>query len=109
MPPRSWSDKRERQYEHIKEGLEQRGEARGASPRRSRHATVNKERAPAPARRSTSEARVTASRSSRPDDELGRHRRGGLPLPSPPMRHTNAGSAKVQHHDVRKRARPSPA
>ena len=24
MPQRAWSDKRERQYEHIKEGLEQR-------------------------------------------------------------------------------------
>ena len=30
--PRAWSDKRERQYEHIKEGLEDRGRlARPAS------------------------------------------------------------------------------
>ena len=25
MPQSAWSDKRERQYEHIKEGLEERG------------------------------------------------------------------------------------
>jgi plasmid stabilization system protein ParE len=25
MPRQAWSDKRERQYEHIKEGLEERG------------------------------------------------------------------------------------
>ncbi|MBA2564393.1 MAG: plasmid stabilization protein, partial [Gemmatimonadetes bacterium] len=25
MPPKAWSSKRERQYEHIKESLEQRG------------------------------------------------------------------------------------
>ena len=27
MPQASWSDKRERQYEHIKDGLEERGRA----------------------------------------------------------------------------------
>ena len=27
MPQRAWSDKRERQYDHIKEGLEERGES----------------------------------------------------------------------------------
>ncbi len=26
MPPRAWSAKRERQYEHIKDGLRERGE-----------------------------------------------------------------------------------
>jgi hypothetical protein len=26
MPQRAWSDKRERQYDHIKEGLQKRGE-----------------------------------------------------------------------------------
>lgn len=42
--PRAWSAKRERQYEHIKEGLEDRGrptrEAKSIAAR-----TVNKERA----------------------------------------------------------------
>jgi hypothetical protein len=27
MPQQSWSNKRERQYEHIKEGLEERGDS----------------------------------------------------------------------------------
>ena len=27
MPQEAWSQKRERQYEHIKEGLEQRGDS----------------------------------------------------------------------------------
>ena len=44
MPRDSWSDKRERQYEHIKEGLEDHGrpedEAASIAAR-----TVNKERA----------------------------------------------------------------
>jgi len=44
MPVNAWSPKRERQYEHIKEGLEQRGtsddEAEEIAAR-----TVNKERA----------------------------------------------------------------
>jgi plasmid stabilization system protein ParE len=42
MPQQAWSDKRERQYEHIKEGLEDRG-----NPRAKEIAarTVNKERA----------------------------------------------------------------
>lgn len=42
--PRAWSAKRERQYEHIKDGLESRG--RSASTAKSIAArTVNKERA----------------------------------------------------------------
>ena len=68
MPREAWSDKRERQYEHIKEGLEERGrpehEAEEIAAR-----TVNKERARA------GEARE-ASRSSIEDISSGR--RGGL-------------------------------
>jgi hypothetical protein len=42
--PRSWSDKRERQYEHIKDSYEDRGvKADEAEERAAR--TVNKERA----------------------------------------------------------------
>ena len=36
MPQQAWNDKRERQYEHIKEGLEDRGrdeDIRRRSPR----------------------------------------------------------------------------
>src|SRR5215470_3096797 len=68
MPPRAWSDKRERQYEHIKEGLEQRGETEDTAEEIAAR-TVNKERARA------GEAK-TASRSS--TDDISSGRRGGL-------------------------------
>ena len=44
MPRRAWSDKRERQYEHIKEGLQGRGAAEGRATEIAAR-TVNKERA----------------------------------------------------------------
>ncbi len=44
MPERAWSDKRERQYEHIKEGLVQRGRAEDTAEEIAAR-TVNKERA----------------------------------------------------------------
>jgi hypothetical protein len=68
MPQKAWSNKRERQYEHIKESAKERG----ASTKRAKQiaaATVNKERA------RKGEAR-TASRSSVEDISSGR--RGGL-------------------------------
>ena len=68
MPQEAWSDKRERQYEHIKESAKERG----ASTDRAQEIaarTVNKERARA------GEARQS-SRSSREDISSGR--RGGL-------------------------------
>jgi hypothetical protein len=68
MPQAAWSAKRERQYEHIKEGLEDRGRpARVAKEIASR--TVNKERA------RSGESRQ-ASRTSTEDISSGR--RGGL-------------------------------
>jgi plasmid stabilization system protein ParE len=68
MPPRAWSDKRERQYEHIKEGLEERGESEDKAEEIAAR-TVNKERARA------GEA-ATASRTSL--DDISSGRRGGL-------------------------------
>ena len=68
MPQQAWSAKRERQYEHIKEGEKKQG----TSTRRAKQiaaATVNKERA------RKGEAK-SASRSSRRDISSGR--RGGL-------------------------------
>ena len=68
MPRNAWSNKRERQYEHIKEGAKKQG----ASTKRAKQiaaATVNKERA------RTGEAK-SASRSSTRDISSGR--RGGL-------------------------------
>jgi hypothetical protein len=68
MPQKAWSNKRERQYEHIKEGLEERGKPEDLAEEIAAR-TVNKERARA------GEAK-TASRSSLVDISSGR--RGGL-------------------------------
>ena len=66
--PRAWSRKRERQYEHIKSGLRERGEPEGKAEEIAAR-TVNKERARA------GEARE-ASRTS--TEDLSSGRRGGL-------------------------------
>jgi hypothetical protein len=68
MPQRAWNDKRERQYEHIRDSAEDRGESTRTA-KRIAAATVNKERARA------GESR-TASRTSTNDISSGR--RGGL-------------------------------
>jgi hypothetical protein len=44
MPRKSWTDKRERQYEHIKETEKDRGRSEGTAERIAA-ATVNKTRA----------------------------------------------------------------
>lgn len=66
--PRSWSSKRERQYEHIKDGLIDRGEKVDTAEEIAAR-TVNKERA-------RSGESASASRSSTQD--IGSSRRGGL-------------------------------
>ena len=43
MPQKAWSAKRERQYEHIKQGLEQRGRDEDTAEEIAAR-TVNKER-----------------------------------------------------------------
>jgi hypothetical protein len=68
MPQRAWSNKRERQYDHIKEGLLERGEDEDTAEEIAAR-TVNKERARA------GEARQS-SRTSTEDISSGR--RGGL-------------------------------
>ena len=68
MPPKAWSAKRERQYEHIKDSLEDRGASEDQAEEIAAR-TVNKERA------RTGEAK-TSSRLSRTDISSGR--RGGL-------------------------------
>ena len=68
MPQQAWSDKRERQYEHIKECLLEQGRPEGKAEEIAAR-TVNKERA------RSGEAR-TASRASVEDISSGR--RGGL-------------------------------
>jgi plasmid stabilization system protein ParE len=44
MPQQAWTDKRERQYEHIKDSYEDRGVSEGEAQERAAR-TVNKERA----------------------------------------------------------------
>src|SRR3954454_15509856 len=71
MPRRGtnrWSEKRERQYEHIKEGLEERGESEDTAEEIAAR-TVNKERAQ---HGETKEASRTSV------DDIPAGRRGGL-------------------------------
>lgn len=68
MPQRAWNAKRERQYEHIKEGLLDRGRSEDTAEEIAAR-TVNKERARA------GEAKQ-ASRTS--TDDISSSRRGGL-------------------------------
>jgi hypothetical protein len=68
MPQNAWSAKRERQYEHIEESLEQRGTPKKKAKEIAAR-TVNKERA------RSGEAK-SSSRLSRTDMSSGR--RGGL-------------------------------
>lgn len=71
MPRRGtnrWSDKRERQYEHIKDSLEDRGQSEDTAEEIAAR-TVNKERA------QHGEAREASKTST---DDLSPGRRGGL-------------------------------
>jgi plasmid stabilization system protein ParE len=68
MPQSAWSPKRERQYEHIRDGLLERGTSEDKAEEIAAR-TVNKERARG------GEA-ATASRSS--IDDISSSRRGGL-------------------------------
>jgi hypothetical protein len=68
MPQRAWNAKRERQYEHIKDGLRERGTKESKAEEIAAR-TVNKERA------RSGEAK-TKSRTSVQDISSGR--RGGL-------------------------------
>ena len=100
MPQRAWSAKRERQYEHIKDGLLDRGEREDKAEEIAAR-TVNKERARA------GEARQ-ASRTS--TDDISSGRRGGL------RSHTGPGGrtrrqlyAEAQRKGVKGRSRMSKA
>src|SRR5436305_14971481 len=87
MPQRAWSPKRERLYEHIKEGLEDRGTGENKAEEIAAR-TVNKERA------RHGEAK-TASRTSVQDISSGR--RGGL--------RPHKGSAGRTYDQLRNEAR----
>jgi hypothetical protein len=68
MPQRAWNAKRDRQYEHVKEGLEEQGRPEGEAEEIAAR-TVNKERA-------RSGEAEQASRTSTEDMSSGR--RGGI-------------------------------
>ena len=68
MPQRAWSNKRERQYKHIKSSLKEQGKSESKAEEIAAR-TVNKERARAGETR-------TASRSS--VNDISSSRRGGL-------------------------------
>ena len=68
MPQEAWSQKRDRQYEHIKEGLLERGRDEDTAEEIAAR-TVNKERARA------GEASTVSQTST---DDLSSGRRGGL-------------------------------
>src|SRR5881275_1005639 len=68
MPQRAWNSKRERQYEHIKEGLEERGRSEDVAEEIAAR-TVNKERA------RSGEAK---QRSRTSVNDISSGRRGGL-------------------------------
>jgi plasmid stabilization system protein ParE len=67
-PLAAWSPKRERQYEHVKEGLEDRGESESVAQEIAAR-TVNKSRARA------GESRTSSTVST---NDISSSRRGGL-------------------------------
>jgi plasmid stabilization system protein ParE len=68
MPPSGWSPKRERQYEHIKDGMIERGRSKDEAEEIAAR-TVNKVRAQAGEAQQASRTSV---------DDLSSSRRGGL-------------------------------
>jgi hypothetical protein len=88
MPQQAWSKKREREYQHIKEGLEDRGRSEKTAKQIAAR-TVNKDRARA------GEAK-TSSRTSTKD--ISSSRRGGLRSHS-----GSGGRTKAQLYEEAKR------
>ena len=88
MPRGAWSKKRERQYEHIKDGLEERGRSESTAEEIAAR-TVNKERA------RSGESRESSRTST---EDISSSRRGGL------RSHTGSGGrTKAQLYEEAKR------
>jgi hypothetical protein len=68
MPQQAWSKKRERQYDHVKEGLKDRGSSEGKAEEIAAR-TVNKERA---------RAGESKQKSRTSTQDISSSRRGGL-------------------------------
>jgi hypothetical protein len=88
MPQQAWSDKRERQYEHIKAGLKKQGRSEDTAEEIAAR-TVNKERA------RSGEARQASTTSTR---DISSGRRGGLRSHRGP-----GGRTKAQLYEEAKR------
>src|SRR5947207_15905448 len=88
MPQRAWNAKRERQYEHVKEGLEERGRPEDEAEEIAAR-TVNKERA------RSGEAKQWSRTSVR---DISSGRRGGLRSHKGP-----GGRTKEQFYNEAKR------
>jgi hypothetical protein len=87
MPQQAWNDKRERQYEHVKEGLEERGRDEDTAKEIAAR-TVNKERA------RSGEADEKSRTST---EDISSSRRGGLRSHRGP-----GGRTKAQLYDEAK-------
>ena len=100
MPQAAWNKKRERQYEHIKEGLKERGRKdKTASEIAAR--TVNKERA------RSGEAEQKSKTST---DDISSSRRGGLRSHSGSGGRTKAQLyAEAKHKNVEGRSKMTKA
>jgi hypothetical protein len=72
MPRNQWSEKRERQYEHVKENLEERGRSEKTA-KRIAAATVNQTRT---AKGETKEQKTSAERSEARKDMSRAGRKG---------------------------------
>jgi hypothetical protein len=88
MPQQAWNKKRERQYEHIKDGLEDRGRSEDTAEEIAAR-TVNKERARA------GEAKQSSRTSTK---DISSSRRGGLRSHS-----GSGGRTKAQLYEEAKR------
>jgi hypothetical protein len=88
MPQQAWNKKRERQYEHIKDGLEDRGRSEDTAEEIAAR-TVNKERARA------GEAKQSSRTSTK---DISSARRGGLRSHS-----GSGGRTKAQLYEEAKR------
>lgn len=96
MPRTDWSEKRERQYEHIKQGLRERGESEDRAEEIAAR-TVNKERARAGESREASRTSV---------EDISSGRRGGLRSHSGPGGRTYEQLyQEAKEHGIRGRSR----
>jgi len=100
MPQRAWSNKRERQYEHIKEGLEERGRSEDVAEEIAAR-TVNKERARSGEAKESSRTSV---------DDISSGRRGGLRSHRGPGGRTRDQLyEEAKHKNIRGRSKMSKA